>query len=102
MNRTSWRIGMLGLVLVMAMGEATSVRAAGPIRSVASVAAATSDDWAFFDLASFVRSLFGGRAINPQPLPPGRAGAINPQPLPPGRAGAINPQPLPPGSPGIR
>lgn len=36
-------------------------------------------------------------SINPQPLPPGRAGAINPQPLPPGGAVAINPQPLPPG-----
>jgi hypothetical protein len=36
-------------------------------------------------------------SINPQPLPPGRAGAINPQPLPPGGTFAINPQPLPPG-----
>ena len=40
-------------------------------------------------------------ALNPQPLPPGRAfrSMLNPQPLPPGRAfqTMLNPQPLPPG-----
>jgi hypothetical protein len=37
------------------------------------------------------------QALNPQPLPPGRAEQLNPQPLPPGIRVTLNPQPLPPG-----
>ena len=41
-----------------------------------------------------------GRAPNPQPLPPGMKAQskvqVNPQPLPPGGNAALNPQPYPP------
>ena len=37
------------------------------------------------------------RALNPQPIPPGKPKALNPQPIPPGKPQALNPQPIPPG-----
>jgi hypothetical protein len=37
------------------------------------------------------------RALNPQPIPPGKANELNPQPIPPGTVRALNPQPIPPG-----
>jgi len=59
------------------------------------------------------------RALNPQPIPPGKTDAgsrvlppnpckeascsdraLNPQPIPPGKTHALNPQPIPPGTTG--
>lgn len=40
------------------------------------------------------------RALNPQPIPPGKTHALNPQPIPPGKPHALNPQPIPPGKVG--
>jgi hypothetical protein len=46
----------------------------------------------------YLRSATGdSRALNPQPIPPGKIQALNPQPIPPGKPQALNPQPIPPG-----
>jgi hypothetical protein len=37
------------------------------------------------------------RALNPQPIPPGKFNELNPQPIPPGKLHELNPQPIPPG-----
>lgn len=80
-----FRVRMVVVVLTLvSMGSvaATAEAANGAGSSPASVGMAT--DWQVFSLESLWQALFGRRAINPQPLPPGRARSINPQPLPPG------------------
>lgn len=75
------------VVAVLALGSVWS--SAAPLEAASSAGSASSNvamatDWQIFSLDSLWQALFGRRAINPQPLPPGRGRSINPQPLPPG------------------
>jgi hypothetical protein len=77
-----------------------------PILVTATTALAQSEKQMIINRNNNATMSGGVRALNPQPIPPGKFDssnsspqdrALNPQPIPPGKYHALNPQPIPPG-----
>jgi hypothetical protein len=79
MSRPLFCIGLVVAVLSLAVTFVSEAKAASP-----TVVVGTLPGLEMFDMSNWLQNLLGRRAINPQPLPPGRGRSINPQPLPPG------------------
>lgn len=68
----------------------SSLRTASLVVAAAAASVAADAASAAPAMPSNIQVQPGPRALNPQPIPPGRTGmvALNPQPIPPGRAEA--------------